>query len=168
MRLTVHVYVLPARPQTARRRALAALAGLAAPQASEARTLFDRAAAYTHPDVPAGTAALLAGELIRACPGISFIAWEDSGEHGLGTMRAYTRKLGLFTGLCDGDGTVLAAGDAVQAEVTDTLAARRRGRRVPVDQADMDAVRRALDRLYGGPWLADRDKIAGRGTRRQA
>lgn len=125
---------------------------------------LDASCIYTHNDIGAGSAARIAAGLIGAAPGCSFYLWTDPDEDCLGSLRAYTPKLGLFQGACDSDGMVYATGKDVKMAFEGALTERRRYGSLPVSVADLDAIRDAVDRLFGGPrcrdWIRARDRAA--------
>lgn len=163
MRLQIHVYACPASIQV-RRRVMRVLDGLGRDWHGRGPddTDLDLTATYTHPDAQAGTVIGLAEQLVEITPKISFIGWEDPGEDGFGAIRAYTGKLGPFEGICDSDGMVLNWRKPVLIAIGQALTDRRRGRRLPVSEADVDAIREAADMLYGEPWRRDWLRVTGR------
>jgi hypothetical protein len=153
VRLHAQVYACPDDPQV-RLRVIRLLSRLDQDQAG---TPLDLSVTYTrgdvtysYDDVPAGTAREMAAALVGASPKVAFMLWEE--DHGTGTVYAYTEKLGMFEGPCDQDGRVRRYADDVLAVIT------RPGRRRAGDQADVGAVRHAVNMLYGIPWREDRDR----------
>ena len=51
-----------------------------------------------------GSASDIAGELIAAAPGVSFVLWEDPAYQWLGTLEAHAPGLGDYSAECDSDG----------------------------------------------------------------
>jgi hypothetical protein len=155
MRMRIYVYACPA-PVGIRRRVAGALAGFDrdwVPRGGS-DTGLDLTAAYTHDNVPSGTIVALTDELVGVTPKISFMAWAGPDANGLGILRAYTRRLGLFTSACDAAGTVLLTYDELDE------AAIRRIRRT---DRSAEALIEAVDKAFGGPHHRDWDK-----ARRQA
>jgi len=68
---------------------------------------------YMDPEVPCGSAQLIAHTLQESAPRASWEVWEDPAYEWLGDLYRFTPDLGLWTANCDTEGTPLFTPDDV-------------------------------------------------------